>query len=419
MGLAPNHTEAAQGRLMKIVRYAALLACLALPSPVSAADGRGTGMSVSPEMLLPPKTYTAPGFEAEGVRALFYDGPAWKGKPTRVFAWVGLPKLEPGKKAPGIVLVHGGGGTAFDAWVRLWTKRGYAAIAMDTCGSVPKGTYGNWQRHEAGGPPGWGGFGQVDDPLTDQWPYHAVADAILGHSLLRSMPEVDADRIGITGISWGGYLTCIVSGLDDRLKFAAPVYGCGFLGDDSVWVPELKKMGAKGETWLAMWDPSQYLKRGTMPKLWVTGTNDFAYPMDSLQKSYHLAGGTSTLCVRLRMPHGHGGAGENPAEIQAFADSIVRDGKTLATITGKGRDGDRAWVDFKGASPIVKAELLFTRDGGAWTGRKWETAEATVDGGRTRATATVPMGATVYYLNLVDEGGQVVSSEHAEIVERR
>ena len=96
-------------------------------------------------------------FQAEGVKGLFFDGLPWKGKPTRVFAWVGVPKLEPGKKAPGIVLVHGGGGTAFEAWVRLWVGRGYAAIAMDTCGCVPKGTYGNWERHADGGPPAGAG----------------------------------------------------------------------------------------------------------------------------------------------------------------------------------------------------------------------------------------------------------------------
>lgn len=32
-----------------------------------------------------------------------------------------------------MVLVHGGEGTAFAKWVRLWNERGYAAIAMDTC----------------------------------------------------------------------------------------------------------------------------------------------------------------------------------------------------------------------------------------------------------------------------------------------
>ncbi len=90
-------------------------------------------MRLTPEMLRAPAIRPASGFHAEGQEALFFDGLPWKGKPTRVFAWVGMPKLEPGKKAPGIVLVHGGGGTAFEAWVRLWMSRGYAAIAMDTC----------------------------------------------------------------------------------------------------------------------------------------------------------------------------------------------------------------------------------------------------------------------------------------------
>src|SRR5262249_21875508 len=153
---------------------------------------------------------------------------------------------------------------------------------------VPKGAYAKWQRHEAGGPPGWGDFEHTDEPITDQWSYHAVSDVIRAHSLLRAMPEVDPDRIGITGISWGGYLTCIVSGLDHRFKFAAPVYGCGFLGENSAWVPEFKRLGSKGDRWLAMWDPSHYLKNTKIPMLWVTGTNDFAYPLDSLQKSYRL-----------------------------------------------------------------------------------------------------------------------------------
>jgi hypothetical protein len=39
---------------------------------------------------------------------------------------------EPGRKVPGIVLLHGGGGTAFESWVKLWVDRGYAAIAIDT-----------------------------------------------------------------------------------------------------------------------------------------------------------------------------------------------------------------------------------------------------------------------------------------------
>jgi dienelactone hydrolase len=400
-----------------LARVGLLTTCLLVPASWNAVTAQSQGpMRATPEMLAAPKTQPAEGFSAEGVEAVFYDGLPWKGKPTRVFAWIGVPKLKPGEKAPGIVLVHGGGGTAFDAWVRLWVGRGYAAIAMDTCGAVPKGSYGKWERHDAGGPPGYD-FTTSLDPVADQWPYHAVADVVLAHSLLRSRPEVDPDRIGVTGISWGGYLTCIVSGLDDRLKFAAPVYGCGFLGENSVWKPEFEKLGERGRRWLELWDPSLYLPLGKTPMLWVTGTNDFAYPLDSLQKSYRAARGASTLCVRLRMPHGHGGAGENPEEIHAFADSIVKGGQPLVEVSSIVQDGSTIRAAFGGQGPVANAQLLYTKADGPWHDRLWETAEARVDQQARTLDAKLPSGARVYFLNLVDAQGRVVSTQH-RVVEK-
>ncbi|WP_165074083.1 acetylxylan esterase [Paludisphaera rhizosphaerae] len=370
-------------------------------------------MQAKPELFNAPKSRPAEGFQSDGLSAVFYEGMPWKGKRTEVFAWVGLPKLPAGEKAPGMVLVHGGGGTAFEAWVKLWTSRGYAAIAMDTTGTVPRGSYAKWERHENGGPPP-DHFGEALGPPEDQWPYHAVSDVLLAHSLLRSLPEVDADRIGLTGISWGGYLTCVVSGLDDRFKFAVPVYGCGFLGENSTWKDQLGKMGPAGERWLALWDPSHYLPKGVMPKLWVTGTNDFAYPLDSLQKSYRAAGGPSTLAVRLRMPHGHGGAGENPEEIHAFADSILKGGPPLPRIGKLETQEDRVQASYEPHTPVQKAELLWTADLGKWSDRKWESKAAEIDQAAKRVSAPVPTGARVYFLNLYDDQGRVVSTEHAE-----
>lgn len=363
-----------------------------------------------------PKTYPADAPLADDMTSVFYEGLPWRSQPTRVFAYYGLPKVAAGTKVPGIVLVHGGGGTAFDAWVRLWNSRGYAAIAMDTCGCVPVGSYGKWQRHDAGGPPGWGGFAEVDQPVEDHWTYHAVADVVLAHSLLRSLPGVDPERIGVTGISWGGYLTCIVAGVDARFRFAVPVYGCGFLGDNSVWLPEFQKMGAeKAARWLGRWDPSVWLPRSKMPMLWVDGTNDFAYPLDSLQKSYRLTQGPHTLCIRVRMPHGHGGAGENPAEILAFAENQLRGGQPLARITGQGRDGDRVWVTFAAATAMERAELNYTCQTGRWQDRTWETAPAEIDTAVHKATAQLPPGVKAYYFNLIDRRNLVVSAEHNEI----
>ena len=57
-------------------------------------------------------------------------------------------------------------------------------------------------------------------------------------------------------------------------------------------------------------------------------------------------------------------------------------------------------------------ELCFTKDSGAWPERKWESVPATVDAAAGRASAPLPQGVKLYYLNLVDERGLVVSSEH-------
>ena len=73
------------------------------------------------------------------VWSLLYRGEPYGGKETSVFAYYATPGTlagedAAGKPLPAVVLVHGGGGTAFNEWARLWAKRGYAAIAMDLAG---------------------------------------------------------------------------------------------------------------------------------------------------------------------------------------------------------------------------------------------------------------------------------------------
>ncbi len=160
------------------------------------------------------------------VQEVFYEGEPFQGKPTRVFAYVGRPAEGTGP-FPAMVLVHGGGGKAFPDWATHWAKRGYVAIAMDTAGCGPAGRLPDGGPDQSD-PTKFRNFSESE--AREMWTYHAVAAAIRGHSLLASLPEVDKKRIGVTGISWGGYLTCIIASLDDRLKVAVPVYGCGFLG---------------------------------------------------------------------------------------------------------------------------------------------------------------------------------------------
>lgn len=186
-----------------------------------------------------PTMQVAEGFQSsENLKAVYFDALDWQGKPTKVFAWLGLPEKREGK-VPGVVLVHGGGGTAFKEWVKKWNEQGFAAISIAVEGQTdqrkPKSTDKDnpkgWVQHEWPGPRRSGIYGDSDVPLKDQWMYHAVADTVLANSLLRSMPEVDAEKVGLMGISWGGVITSTVMGIDDRFAFAIPTYGCGNLSE--------------------------------------------------------------------------------------------------------------------------------------------------------------------------------------------
>ncbi len=345
------------------------------------------------------------------VWSLYYQGPLYKGKPTRVFAYYASPvtfgvKGAAKKHFPGVVLIHGGGGTAFPEWAALWAKRGYAAIAMDLAGCGPDG-----KRLPDGGPGQDDDvkFGLIDQLSQDQWTYHAVADAILAHSLLRSFKEVDAKRTAVTGISWGGYLTCIVAGLDNRFKAAVPVYGCGFLHENSVWLPQFAQMTPQQrEKWVHLWDPCMYVGSAAMPVLFMNGTNDFAYPLDSYARTYGLVKNRN-LCITVDMPHGHQ-EGWNPKEIGMFVDEHLRGGKPLAKIARPEIADGQAVAKVKAKTKLTTASLVYTTETGPINKRKWETVPAHFDDDRLAVKAP-PKEATIWFLMVRDERGAVSSSE--------
>ena len=345
------------------------------------------------------------------VQEVYYEGEPYHGKPTRVFAFIGRPASGKGP-FPGMVLVHGGGGKAFRDWVEHWAKRGYVALAMDTAGCGPDGPLPD-------GGPDQNDASKFKD-LTggdekEMWSYHAVAAVIRGHSLLRSLPEVDPNRIGLTGISWGGYLTCIVAGLDHRFKAAVPVYGCGFLGEDSVWKNgSLAKLSPETrELWLHEFDPSQYLTGVSCPILFLDGSNDFAYPLDSVRASYRLVRPQfRNVSVILNLPHGHIWTFE---EVDQFIESILRGGTPLPKLSLMKIVGDQATADVKSHVPLKEAALHYTTDAGEWQKRRWQTVPAKVE--RDRVRATLPQQRPlVCFLAVTDQRNLRMSTEHEELM---
>ena len=131
--------------------------------------------------------------------------------------------VAPGQKLPAILYVCGhsprprsGNKTAYQSHGIWFARHGYVCLVLDTLemGELTcthHGTYrdGRWWWLSRGYTPAG----------VECW------NGIRGIDYLVSLPNVDADRIGVTGISGGGAATFWIAAADERVKAAAPVSG--------------------------------------------------------------------------------------------------------------------------------------------------------------------------------------------------
>lgn len=145
---------------------------------------------------------------------------------SEIFAVIATPKT-PGKH-PGMLVLHGGGGSAEIDKAIAWAQRGYVSVAPDLPGiAEPKKltiSKGRWNALKYGE-----GRWIADPDASASVIFDAVLSAMQSLYLLRAQPDVDPTRIGVVGISWGGYMTTMVCGLaGDQVRAGLGLYGCGF-----------------------------------------------------------------------------------------------------------------------------------------------------------------------------------------------
>ncbi|MDR2810574.1 MAG: S9 family peptidase [Tannerellaceae bacterium] len=113
---------------------------------------------------------------------------------------------EKGKKYPTILDIHGGPKTAFGVGLfhemQYWANRGYAVIFTNPTGSDGGGNdFANIK----------GQYGETD--------YRDLMKFV--DTALETFSFLDADRLGVTGGSYGGFMTNWIIGHTDRFKAAA------------------------------------------------------------------------------------------------------------------------------------------------------------------------------------------------------
>jgi dienelactone hydrolase len=150
------------------------------------------------------------------------------------------PKSPPAKKLPAILYVCGhagkgrdGGKTAFQDHGMWFASNGYVCLILDTLqlGEIPgvhHGTYGQPWRHLKG-------YGIKDkDGYENRFWWHSAGytpagvecwNGVRALDYLVSRDDVDAERLGVTGISGGGAATFWIAAYDPRVKVAVPVSG--------------------------------------------------------------------------------------------------------------------------------------------------------------------------------------------------
>lgn len=352
------------------------------------------------------------------LQGLFFDGLSFHGKPTRVFCWYGVPSgMLPGEKRPAVLLVHGGGGTVFPEWIKKWNDKGYIALSIALEGQVPgvkdpEAPLPGWPTHEFSGPYRNGFFLDVDtDTLQDQWFYHAVADVILANSLIRTFPEVDTSLIGVTGISWGGILVNVIAGLDDRLAFSIPVYGCGYLQETPLYSKQLQALSPSGQSFFFVnWEPSNYIPLQSCPTLFVNGTNDCHFTMNSFNKTYHASRNEKYLRIEHNMLHGHS-PGWEPGSVYSFADYITKGSARPNQISLQEFRADGK-VRFNSFNDIISSKIYCTVDTGDWDCKnyEWKETAAGYDPVSKTIYGILLPGTLYYFVNSLGTDGNLFSS---------
>ena len=211
--------------------------------------------AIKPWKLVMPEALTFKSFDGADIEGWYYPA-AGEAKP-------------PAASTPMLLSIHGGPhgmyGYGFSAAFQIQSAHGYATLAIN-----PRGSSGYGQAFADGTLLNWGG-GDYKDLM-------AGVDHVL-----KLKAEIDRERLGVTGGSYGGYMTNWVITQTQRFKAAVSIasvsnmvsFYATSLYQDLVHA-EFDGFPWQGDNFATLWkwSPLAHVKQATTPTLFIHGEQD-------------------------------------------------------------------------------------------------------------------------------------------------
>ena len=222
----------------------------------------------------------------------------WKNEGFDVQGWLTYPKdYDPARKYPLIVNVHGGpSASAGASWGgSVWAELGYFVFAPN-----PRGSFGQGEKFTAANIKDFG--------------YGDLRDIEAGMDFIEKKVPIDKTREGLTGGSYGGFMTMFAVTQTTRFKAAIAVAGISnwesYYGENSIdqWmIPFFGASVYEDPKVYAKSSAIEFIKKAKTPMLIVVGDRDGECPPPQSFEMWHAlrAEGVPTQLV-IYPNEGHG-----------------------------------------------------------------------------------------------------------------
>ncbi len=208
----------------------------------------------------------------------------WTSDAFRVQGWLLFPKdYDASKKYPLIVEVHGGPASAIlPRWGGGWalSPTAFSALGYFVLQPNPRGSYGQGEA-----------FTQAN---RKDFGYGDLRDILAGVDTVLAKYPVDPNRVGLTGWSYGGFMTMFA--VTQTHRFKAAVAGAGisdwlsYYGQNSIdqWmIPYFGASVYDDPVAYAKSSAISYIKQTTTPTLAVVGDRDGECPAPQSFEFWH------------------------------------------------------------------------------------------------------------------------------------